>query len=213
MLHDLIATWFQWVHDWGYAGVVLLMAMESSIFPVPSEVVIPPAAFAAAQGTLSIWGVILAGVFGSWLGASATYLAAATVGRVFVARWGRYVLISPDKLDRTERFLHRYEAGGVFFSRLLPVVRHLIGIPCGLVKMNFAVFSLMTVLGSTVWCSVLAWYGYRLGTTHPDAVKDPQQMVAAVKADLLWIVLACIVLAGSYLLTMWLTRPKTTSNP
>ena len=133
-MHHLISIWFHWVKDWGYLGVILLMAMESSIFPVPSEVVIPPAAFWAAQGQMSKWGVILAGTFGSWLGSAITYFLAAWLGRIIVVRWGKWFFISEEKLLRAEHFVHRYEAGGVFFARLLPVIRHLISIPAGLVR-------------------------------------------------------------------------------
>lgn len=207
MLHDLIVQWFAWVHDYGYAGIVLLMAMESSIFPVPSEVVIPPAAFWAAQGKMTLWGVVAAGTFGSWLGASITYWVSRSVGRVVVARWGRWFLITPDKLDRAERFMHRFEAGGIFFSRLLPVVRHLIGIPAGLVRIDFKIFSIMTVLGSALWCGVLAWFGQKIGHDNPDALKDPMTLMAAVKAEAHWVLLAVGLLIVLYLVTMRLTAP------
>ncbi len=209
MFHDLIVLWFGWVHDWGYAGIVVLMAMESSIFPVPSEVVVPPAAFWAAQGKLNLWGVILAGTVGSWMGAAATYWVARSVGRAVVDRWGRWFLITPAKLDRAERFMHRYEAGGIFFARLLPVVRHLIGIPAGLVRM---VYSLMTVLGSALWCGVLAWFGQKIGHDNPDALKDPMALMAAVKAEAHWVLLAVAVLIALYLLAMRLTAPPAPRN-
>ena len=85
-MHHLVQIWFQWVEQWGYLGIILLMAMESSIFPVPSEIVIPPAAFLATEGKLNTFGVIAAGTFGSWLGATATYWAALWLGRVFDAQ-------------------------------------------------------------------------------------------------------------------------------
>src|SRR5437762_13099974 len=99
------------------------MAMESSIFPVPSEIVIPPAAFLAMEGKLNTFGVIAAGTFGSLLGATATYWAALWLGRVFIGRWGRHFLLREDKLERAEQWIRRYEAGGVFFARLLAVIR------------------------------------------------------------------------------------------
>ena len=86
MLHELLQTWFNWVNDWGYWGVILLMAMESSIFPVPSEVVMPPAAFLAAQGKMNLWGVIAAGTFGSWLGSAITYAVSRAFGRPFMLK-------------------------------------------------------------------------------------------------------------------------------
>ncbi len=119
-MHHLLEIWFQWVKDWGYLGIILLMAMESSIFPVPSEIVIPPAAFLAAQGHLSFAGVILAGTFGSYLGAAITYGVARAVGRPVIIRYGKFFLLSGDKLKRGEAWLARYEAGGVFFRAFAP---------------------------------------------------------------------------------------------
>src|SRR3954471_21128242 len=138
-MHHLLQVWLSWVLTGGYPGIIILMAMESSIFPVPSEVVIPPAAFLAAQGKLSFVGVIVAGTVGSYLGSAITYWISRLIGRPLIMKYGRYVLISPKKLEQAERWLARYEAGGVFFARLLPVVRHLISIPAGIVRMNFAV--------------------------------------------------------------------------
>ena len=147
MLHGLLQVWFGWVRDGGYLGVIALMAMESSILPVPSEIVIPPAAFWASQGRMSFAGVVLAGTFGSWLGSAITYWVSRWIGRAVILRWGRIVFITPDGLNRAERFVQRYEVGGVFFARLLPVIRHLISIPAGIARMSFGVFSLVTVLG------------------------------------------------------------------
>jgi membrane protein DedA with SNARE-associated domain len=207
-MHHLIALWFNLVSSWGYLGVVVLMAMESSIFPVPSEVVIPPAAFWAAKGQMNIWGVIAAGTFGSWLGSAITYWVAKSLGRIVIVRWGKYFLIGEEKLLRAERFVHRYEAGGIFFARLLPVVRHLISIPAGIIRMNFATFSAMTTVGSLLWCSILAWYGHQAALKHPDLIDNPENLVHAIKQDALPIVIAALVLAGLYLLVMKLTAPK-----
>ncbi len=202
MLHDLLHTWFDWVSDWGYWGVILLMAMESSVFPVPSEVVMPPAAFLAAQGHMNIWGVIMAGTFGSWLGSSVTYWVARGLGNVFITKWGRYLFITEAKLRRAEHFIHRYEAGGIFFARLLPVVRHLISIPAGLLKMSFGMFSLMTVIGAFLWCAILSWYGWGLAERNPDLMKNPDELVHAIKHESLTLVAAIAILALLYFLML-----------
>src|SRR2546423_14677257 len=156
-MHHLLEVWFGWVQDWGYLGIIVLMAMESSIFPVPSELVIPPAAFLAAEGKLNAYGVVAAGTLGSWLGAAASYWVALWLGRVVIAKWGRYFFINEAKLERAERWLHRYELGGIFFARLLPVIRHLISFPAGLIRVNFAKFSPMRILGTANLGSCLAW--------------------------------------------------------
>jgi len=207
-MHSLIALWFSWVKTWGYGGVIILMAMESSIFPVPSEVVIPPAAYWAAQGHMSYWGVIAAGTFGSWLGSAITFLISRWVGRLIVVKWGGYFLISEAKLERAERFMHRYEAGGIFFARLLPVVRHLISIPAGIIRMNFWVFSAMTVVGSFIWCCVLAAFGAKISRDPPELINDPAAMVHAIKHESLWIVGFVALFCGLYFLAMRLTASK-----
>ncbi len=203
-----LQTWFSWVHDWGYWGVALLMAMESSIVPVPSEIVIPPAAFLAGQGRMNLWGVILAGVIGSWAGSAITYGISRWLGRPLVLKYGRWFFIGPDKLERAEAFMARYEAGGIFFARLLPVVRHLISIPAGIVRMPFGKFSAMTTLGSAVWCSILAWYGKGVAERHPNLMNDPEALVTAVKHESPWLAAVVAVIGALYFLMLKLTAPK-----
>ncbi len=221
-MHALLGFWFSLVEKLGYLGVVLLMAMESSIFPVPSEAVIPPAIYWAGQGKLALFGfipdkqlgfwlVVLAGTFGSWLGSAITYWVSLYFGRAFIERFGKWVHITPAKIDRAERFVHRYEAGGIFFARLLPVVRHLISIPAGLVKMNFKVFSAMTVAGSFVWCYVLAWFSQHVFEKHKgaDLIGDPNALVHAIKGEATLFIAAIAILGALYFLSMKLTAPKT----
>jgi membrane protein DedA with SNARE-associated domain len=218
MMQALIETWFSWVHDWGYGGVILLMAMESSIFPVPSELVVPPAAILAANGgSMTIPGVILAGTFGSWLGSAITYWISFWVGRPVVMKFGKYFLMPPEKVERAERFMHRYEAGGIFFARLLPVIRHLISIPAGIIRMGFLKFSILTVTGSAIWCWVLAMLGQKVGKqmepTQIEALKagdgvDLTQLIHAVKHESLWIVGAVLLVCALYFLAMRLSDTK-----
>src|ERR1700704_3887194 len=106
-MHHLLQIWMGWVLNGGYLGIIVLMAMESSIFPVPSEVVIPPAAFLAAQGKLSFTGVVLAGTIGSYLGSAITYWVSRIIGRPLIVRYGKYVLVSAKKLQDAEHWLAR----------------------------------------------------------------------------------------------------------
>ncbi len=207
-MHHLLEIWSGWVLHWGYLGIVVLMAMESSIFPVPSEVVIPPAAFLAAQGHLNFWGVIVAGTVGSYLGAAITYWVSRALGRALIVRYGRWFFISPEKLERAEIWLSRYETGGVFFARLLPVVRHLISIPAGIVRMNFVAFSTVTVAGSAIWCTVLAYLGLKAYHKEPQLLSDPEAMVHFIKTQSYWIVLIVLALTLLYLATLRLTKPS-----
>jgi len=207
-MHHLINTWFTWVLTGGYAGIILLMAMESSIFPVPSEIVIPPAAFLAAQGKLSFVGVVIAGTIGSYLGSAVTYWVSRLIGRPIILRYGRFVLVTPEKLERAENWLARYETGGVFFARLLPVVRHLISIPAGLVRMSFGIFSAVTIAGSALWCWILAYLGAKAYEKEPNLLSDPEGLARFIKGQSTWILVVVAVLAVLYILMMRLSQPR-----
>ena len=207
-MHHLLQVWFEWVLNGGYVGIIVLMAMESSIFPVPSEIVIPPAAFLAAQGKLSFTGVVLAGTIGSYLGSAITYWISRLVGRPLIVKYGRFVLIPPKKLERAEHWLARYEAGGVFFARLLPVVRHLISIPAGIVRMNFMTFSFVTIAGSALWCWILAYLGRKAFRLEPELLTDPEALVHFIKGQSTWLVIVVLVFAVLYMLMMRLSRPS-----
>jgi membrane protein DedA with SNARE-associated domain len=207
-MHHLLEVWFGWVLGGGYWGIIGLMAMESSVIPVPSEMVIPPAAFLAARGDLSFAGVILAGTFGSYIGAALSYWVSRWLGRAIILRYGKYFFIAPEKLERAEVWLQRYEAGGVFFARLLPVIRHLISIPAGIVRMNFWAFSVATIAGSAIWCGVLAFLGDRAFRAQPDLISNPDGLVQLIKHQSHWIVLAIFALAVLYLLMLRLSARR-----
>jgi membrane protein DedA with SNARE-associated domain len=171
-----LAAVLQHFSDWylatlsqgGYWLIAGLMALESTLVPIPSEVIIPPAAYLAhTQGQLSFVGVVFAGTAGSWVGASVMYWAARFLGRPLIVRFGRYVGMGQAKIELAERWCTHYGPPGVFFSRLLPVIRHLIGIPTGILRMDFRWFALATLLGSLLWCGVLAWLGTAVGQ-HPE---------------------------------------------
>jgi membrane protein DedA with SNARE-associated domain len=211
-MHHLLETWFTWVLTGGYTGIIVLMAMESSIFPVPSEIVIPPAAFLAAQGKLSFTGVVLAGTIGSYLGSAITYWASRLIGRPLIVKYGRFVFLTPKKLERAEHWLARYEAGGIFFARLLPVVRHLISIPAGIVRMNFAVFSVMTIVGSAIWCYILAYLGEKAYRLEPQLLTDPEALVRFIHGQSTWIVVVVAIFAALYILSMRLSKPPPTHS-
>ena len=213
MLHALLKTWFHWLEVWGYLGVFLLMALESSIVPVPSEVVMPPAAFWAAQGKMSLAGVILAGTAGSWFGSAVSYWVSQKVGLPVLQRFGRYLLIGPDKLAIGEQWVRRYGSGGIFAARLLPVVRHLISIPAGILRMPFGQFSLVTVAGAGLWCAVLSWFGMKVLGDQPQLLDSPEQMVLVIKAKLGWFVAAVVALAAAYVVMVVIRDRKAPTPP
>jgi membrane protein DedA with SNARE-associated domain len=207
-MHHFLEVWFGWVQTGGYPVIILLMAMESSIIPIPSEIIIPPAAFLAARGDLNVWLVILAGTVGSYLGAAIGYWLCLLIGRPLIYRFGKYFLITNDKLERAEVWLQRYETGGVFFARLLPVIRHLISYPAGLVRMNFWKFSLATIVGSALWCSVLAYLGGKAFQVQPDLISNVDGWTTFIKAQSHLIILGVVVLAVLYLLVLRLTARR-----
>ena len=208
-MHDLIVIWMNWVEAWEYLGVVILMAMESSIIPVPSEVVVPPAAILAASGSnMTFWGVVLAGTVGSYIGSVIMYYTAMWAGRPFVYKFGKYFFMPKHKVEKAEEYMRTYATGGIFFSRFLPVIRHLISIPAGMAKVNFLNFSLATISGSAIWCWVLAWFGYEIGKDNPNLIKSPEALIDAVKDKSHLIVLGVVLLVFLYAVMKYMTRPK-----
>ncbi len=209
-MHEFLVYCMDCIQQWGYWGVVVLMAMESSIIPVPSEIVVPPAAIVATypDAEMSFWGVVLAGTVGSYLGSCVMYFMALLLGRPFMYRFGKYFLMPPHKIEKAEVFMNKYSTAGIFFARFLPVVRHLISIPAGLVKMNFTMFSIATITGSAIWCWVLAWFGDKVGSEHPDIMKSPEDLVHAVKDESHLVVLAIVMVAALYALMKYMTRDK-----
>lgn len=192
MFKELLTWYANSLETGGYPLIALLMAIESSIVPLPSEFVIPPAAMLAhSQGKLSMVGIVIAGALGSWVGATVMYWSARWAGRPLVLRYGRYFLISAAKVQAAEVWAERFGSLGIFISRLLPVVRHLIGIPAGIVRMNYKLFSLYTLLGSALWCAVLCWVGVMAG-------KDERLMRGELHQLTLWLVGAAVVLGLMY---------------
>jgi membrane protein DedA with SNARE-associated domain len=147
----------------GYPGIFMLMAMESSVIPVPSELVMPPAGYLAYKGQMNAAIAIFWGTLGSLAGAYANYFASFYLGRPLILKYGKYVLITEEKFARVESFFLRHGEIATFIGRLLPVVRHLISIPAGLAGMNHVRFSLYTLAGAGIWVSVLTLIGYWIG--------------------------------------------------
>jgi membrane protein DedA with SNARE-associated domain len=163
MISQFIAWLVDTIGRMGYTGIVLLMAMESSILPVPSELVMPPAGYLAARGDMNLVVALLCGTFGSVIGAYANYLVASMVGRWVFVRYGKWVLLSERSLERTERFFARHGEIATFVGRLFPVIRHLISIPAGLARMPLGRFFAYTAAGAGIWCAILLAIGWIIG--------------------------------------------------
>ena len=163
MIHQLAQTLVDTIFIWGYVGIFLLMAIESSFIPFPSEIVLIPAGYLASQGEMNIAYIFGAALLGSMAGAFINYYLAYFVGRAFLLRYGKYFFISESTLLKMEHFFDKHGAISTFTGRLIPGIRQLISIPAGLSKMNIAIFSIYTALGAGIWAMVLIALGYLLG--------------------------------------------------
>ncbi|MCL5034754.1 MAG: DedA family protein [Bacteroidetes bacterium] len=174
MTEILVDQVVAWIGTSGYAGVVVLMALESMVAPLPSEAVMPFAGFLIFEGTFSFHGVIAFSVLGSIVGSVLSYYAGLYGGRPFVTRFGKYFLLDVQDLEITEHFFSKYGEKTIFFSRFIPVVRHLISIPAGAGEMRVGKFILYTALGAGLWNSFLAYAGFKL-KSHWEEIRHYSQ--------------------------------------
>ena len=189
-MHALVNWLLVTIGTLGYPGIFLLMAMESSVIPVPSELVMPPAGYLAQQGQMNMAVVILCGTIGSLLGAYANYYAAHYLGRPLLLKYGKYVWITEEKFAKVETFFKEHGEVSTFIGRLLPVVRHLISLPAGLAGMNHWKFSLYTILGAGLWVTILSYIGYFIGRNQELIMKYSHQ--ALIGAVLLSVLIAVV---------------------
>ncbi|MGA2691548.1 MAG: DedA family protein [Opitutaceae bacterium] len=196
-MHDLIqrllAAYQQSLKSGGYPYLVFLMALESSVVPLPSELVIPPAVLLVVAGnsSMTLPGIVTAAALGSLLGACIMYWASRLVGRPLVIRYSGLFLIPVRKIEQAERWSERFGSFGIFLSRMLPVVRHLIGIPAGIVRMRFWKFCVYTFAGSAFWCGVLTYVSVVAG-------RDERLMRGEIREITLWVAGAAAVLGTAY---------------
>ncbi len=179
MTEILINHVVYWIGISGYTGLVVLMALESMVAPLPSEAVMPFAGFLIFEGKFSFHEVIFFSLMGSIIGSVISYYAGLYGGRPFVTRFGKYFLLETRDLEITERFFNKYGDKTIFFSRFIPVVRHLISIPAGIGEMKFGKFILYTAIGAGLWNSLLAYAGFRL-RSHWEAIRHYSQIMDIV---------------------------------
>jgi membrane protein DedA with SNARE-associated domain len=159
-----ISSWLvETIGSLGYIGIFILMAIESSVFPLPSEVVIIPAGYLAYTGEMNYFFIVIAGTLGSLAGACFNYYLALKLGRALLLKYGKYIFVKPHHLEKVEVFFKQHGEISTFSGRLLLGVRHFISLPAGLARMNMAKFSLYTILGSFIWVNILALLGYFIG--------------------------------------------------
>lgn len=162
-MHEIVNTIVEIVGQMGYIGIFIMMFLESTFFPFPSEVAMIPAGYLASQGSMNLYLVILIGVSGSLTGALFNYYLAKHYGRRVVIRFGRYFFFDEAKLEKMERFFYKHGSFSTLTSRLIPGIRQFISLPAGLSKMPISAFVIYTTIGAGIWVIILALLGYLIG--------------------------------------------------
>ncbi len=184
ILRAIISWLVDTIGRMGYTGIISLMFLESSFFPFPSEVVMPPAGYLAWKGEMSLFWVLASGIFGSILGALFNYWVALKLGRPFLLRWGKYFFVSQDSIQKADEFFLKHGHISTLIGRLLPVIRQYISLPAGIARMPLRIFTFFTTLGAGIWVCVLTLLGYILGE-HQELFSKYYRLIT----------LACVLLA------------------
>ncbi len=163
MLNEIVNSIVSTVGDLGYIGIIIMMFLESSFFPFPSEVVMIPAGYLSSIGEMNIYTAIGSGIFGAILGALFNYYLAIKLGREIILKYGKYFFMSEAKLQKIENFFEKYGRISTFTGRLIPGIRQYISLPAGLGRMNIKLFTFYTALGAGLWVVILALLGYFIG--------------------------------------------------
>jgi len=190
MLHDIVSFVVELVGDLGYIGIFIMMFLESSFFPFPSEVVMIPAGYLVYNGEMNMFAAIFAGIAGSLVGALFNYFLAIKYGRAFLIRYGKYFFISAETILKVELFFKDHGHISTFSGRLIPAVRQYISFPAGLARMNLLTFSIYTSLGAGIWVVILTMLGYFIGGNE-----------ALIKEYLRYIIIA--ILIGLSIMAYW----------
>ena len=206
MIEKVLALLLPWITGFishlGYAGVALLMAIESACIPLPSEIIMPFAGYLVYLGRFQLLWVATAGAIGCNIGSAIAYWIGAWGGRPALERFGRYILLNEHDLDRATNFFTRYGGITVFFGRLLPVVRTFIALPAGIARMPQLRFHIYTFAGSWPWCYALAYFGMKLGSAWNT---DPRLKQVLHRFDAL-IVICILAGAAWFVRTHWKHR-------
>ncbi len=163
MLHEYAQFLVDLIAGWGYIGIFIMMAIESSFIPFPSEIVLIPAGYLASQGEMSFLMILFAALAGSLVGALVNYFLAFTLGRTFLLKYGKYFFIKENTLLKMEQFFEKHGHISTFSGRLIPGVRQLISIPAGLGRMSLRDFIFYSAIGAGIWAFILIILGYTLG--------------------------------------------------
>ncbi len=163
MIKELAQGLVDLIFDWGYLGIFIMMAIESSFVPFPSEIVLIPAGYLASQGEMTLGMIMAAALGGSMVGAYINYFLALTLGRKILQRYGKYFFIKESALEKMDDYFEKHGHVSTFIGRLIPGIRQLISIPAGMARMNLVTFSTYTALGAGIWALILTLLGYFIG--------------------------------------------------
>ena len=190
MIKEIAQTIVDLIFDWGYLGIFLLMAIESSFIPFPSEIVLIPAGYLASQGDMSLGMIMSSALGGSMVGAFINYYLALLLGRRILQKYGKYFFIKESALDKMDNYFQKHGAISTFIGRLIPGIRQLISIPAGLSRMNLVVFSTYTALGAGIWALILVLLGYFIG--------ENQELIDIYLKQITIAVVGLLVLLGAW---------------
>jgi len=200
MIHELAQQLVDLIFGWGYLGIFLLMAIESSFIPFPSELVLIPAGYLASQGDMSIALIMASAMSGSLIGAFVNYFLALLLGRKFLEKYGKYFFIKPTALEKMDSYFQKHGHISTFIGRLIPGIRQLISIPAGLARMNSVVFSTYTILGAGIWALILVMLGYFIG--------DNQELIHTYLKEITISVMAILVLLSAWYIHKYKSQNK-----
>jgi len=198
MMHEIINWIVQTVGALGYIGIFIMMFLESSFFPFPSEVVMIPAGYLASQGEMNLYVAIGVGILGSLTGALFNYFLASKFGRAFLLKYGKYLFLKEDSLEKLENFFEKHGHISTFTGRLIPGIRQYISLPAGLANMDKLLFSIYTALGAGIWVILLALLGYFLGNNQA-LIKEYLHQITIATVTIIAIILA---------IYFWIKREK-----
>lgn len=202
LLHSLVDGVVGLVQNWGYFGIFVMMSIESSLIPFPSEVAMIPAGYLVSQGKMDPLLALAAAIAGSLVGAIFNYALALWLGLPVLKRFGKYCFIPPEAFDRAEVYFRKHGEITTFVGRLLPAIRQLISIPAGLARMNFARFLTYTALGAGIWCAILIAIGYIAG-------KNENAWRPLLGKTTGWLLVGLALLVGVYILYFFGKKRKT----
>lgn len=190
MIKELAGDLVELIFEWGYLGIFLLMTIESSFVPFPSEIILIPAGYLASKGEMSITMIMISALGGSMSGAYINYYLALLLGRKILSRYGKYFFIKEDALYKMDSYFEKHGHISTFIGRLVPGIRQLISIPAGLSRMNLGIFSLYTALGAGIWAFILVMLGYFIG--------ENQELIESYLKQITITVLVVLILLASW---------------